>query len=572
MSSEDSDTSILDKLDSVVPAPLAQFDAFPKIPSTYKSRSESRGFMTIFVALLALLLMLNDIAEYIWGWPDTEFSVDNNKQSYMGINIDIVIGMPCQYLNVDLRDAVGDRLMLTGTVRRDGAVFDTNQAYKFTSHSKALSVQEAVSQSKKSRGFFAWLRRAKTGFQPTYTHESSGDACRVWGTLIVKRVTGDYFLFWSFNCSMTHFLRANLHITTLGHGYASYEHVDHSKMNLSHIIKEFSFGPHFPDIVQPLDYSYEVTHDPFIAYQYFLHVVPTTYIAPRSRPLNTNQYSVTHYTRVMQHNHGTPGIFFKFDLDPLSITIHQRTPSLIQLIIRCVGVIGGIFVCMGYAIRITTRAVEVVSGADAAPGIVAAEATGVKVGLRAKWGGSELRARGKMVRQGTGWVLEGAGDTLLHSRSPSYANASYTGTPTLNGFPSPASASGPPPSTSASPAFNVSPTPSNIPIPPTPQSGAFQSQNSSMFGPGPGQAPANGMRPAATWTPAPGSRHTHTRTPSVAVSASAPIVSGNVPSTPGYAAFPPTPGFSANGNGGGNGPTPVAPPPKRMGGGPKKDD
>lgn len=33
------------------------------------------------------------------------------------------------------------------------------------------------------------------------------------------------------------------------------------EMNLSHIIKEFSFGPHFPEIVQPLDYSYEVTHD-----------------------------------------------------------------------------------------------------------------------------------------------------------------------------------------------------------------------------------------------------------------------------------------------------------------------
>jgi hypothetical protein len=68
---------------------------------------------------------------------------------------------------------------------------------------------------------------------------------------------------------------ANLHITTLGHGYASYEHVDHnrtfcplrqgishlkfeSEMNLSHIITEFSFGPHFPDITQPLDDSFEV--------------------------------------------------------------------------------------------------------------------------------------------------------------------------------------------------------------------------------------------------------------------------------------------------------------------------
>jgi hypothetical protein len=32
-------------------------------------------------------------------------------------------------------------------------------------------------------------------------------------------------------------------------------------MNLSHVITEFSFGPYFPDITQPLDYSFEVTHD-----------------------------------------------------------------------------------------------------------------------------------------------------------------------------------------------------------------------------------------------------------------------------------------------------------------------
>lgn len=72
----------------------------------------------------------------------------------------------------------------------------------------------------------------------------------------------------------------------------------------------------------------------FTAYQYFLHVVPTTYIAPRSPPLRTNQYSVTHYKRLLDQHRGTPGIFFKFELDPLSITIHQRTTTFTQLLIR----------------------------------------------------------------------------------------------------------------------------------------------------------------------------------------------------------------------------------------------
>jgi hypothetical protein len=70
---------------------------------------------------------------------------------------------------------------------------------------------------------------------------------------------------------------ANLHITTLGHGYSSAVHVDHSRMfivllviypptpfivmNLSHVITEFSFGKHFPEITQPLDNSFEIAHD-----------------------------------------------------------------------------------------------------------------------------------------------------------------------------------------------------------------------------------------------------------------------------------------------------------------------
>lgn len=34
----------------------------------------------------------------------------------------------------------------------------------------------------------------------------------------------------------------------------------HLEMNLSHVITEFSFGPYFPDIAQPLDYSFEIAN------------------------------------------------------------------------------------------------------------------------------------------------------------------------------------------------------------------------------------------------------------------------------------------------------------------------
>ncbi|KAF4579863.1 hypothetical protein EYR36_001683 [Pleurotus pulmonarius] len=482
----ESETSILDKLDAAVPAPIAQFDAFPKLPSTYKARSESRGFMTLLIGIMAWLLMLNDIGEFIWGWPEYRFNVDGDKASFMDVNVDLLVNMPCKYMSVDLRDAVGDRLFLSGAFRRDGTLFDIGQATTLQEHTTALSAQQAVSQSRTSRGLFdTVLRRSSGGFRQTFNHQADGGACRIWGSLSVKKVT------------------ANLHITTLGHGYASYEHVDHSLMNLSHIITEFSFGPFFPDITQPLDMTYEVTHDPFVAYQ-------------------SSRYN-----------------------NP------SKTTTFLQLIIRCVGVLGGVFVCMGYAIRITTRAVEVVSGADQSPGLVAAEASGVKAGLRSKWGGGQLRARntslGKVVRQGNGWTVEG---------SP---YSSYAGTPMSAAFGSP--------NIAGSPYLN-SPAMTGPPMSPAPHSSVGLGFPSSSFGP----PPSSPMYHSASHPPRTPASPATFGPPPVSRSPSNGSAPGRLAPTPVSAyGFPSTPN-PANGNGNGfphhnGGPSP--PPPKA---GPKKDD
>ncbi|KAG7097906.1 hypothetical protein E1B28_005217 [Marasmius oreades] len=544
------DDSLLEKLDTIVPAPLAEFDAFPKFPTTYKSRSESRGFLTVLVGFLAFLLMLNDIGEYIYGWPDYEFSVDKDLGSSIFINMDILVAMPCGAISVDLRDALGDRLMLSSnwrgrgekgfmTLKRDGVKFDVGRATAMHEHAKMLSAGEAIKQSRKSRGLFDVFQSHKSKapeIRPAIQYEADGSACRVYGHMEVKKVT------------------ANLHITTLGHGYATHEHTDHSKMNLSHVINELSFGPYFPDITQPLDYSYEVTNDPFVAYQYFLHVVPTTYIAPRRAPLKTNQYSVTHYTRVLEHGKGTPGIFFKFDLDPMALTIHQRTTTLLQLLIRCIGVVGGVFVCMGYAIRITTRAVEVVTGPDESDSIaVAASGASTKPGLRSKWAGGHLRSRSKIIRQGTGWTVDNSPGSPAMSTYSGYS--SYAGSPMPNQgafspYPNQSTFSPVQSPFVSSPAYNAQLPPSN-PASPAPGS-------TFMSPPPPPSASARGGSPSLAPPPSSGLQSHFGPPPPV-------------PGTPSsFGQFPPTPNPVNGESGFPNGPSP---PPKRIpSGGPKKED
>ena len=49
---------------------------------------------------------------------------------------------------------------------------------------------------------------------------------------------------------------------------------------------------------------------------------------------------MTDYSRVVEHGRGVPGIFFKFDLEGLSMTVEERTTTLYQFLIRLAGVIG----------------------------------------------------------------------------------------------------------------------------------------------------------------------------------------------------------------------------------------
>ena len=92
---ENDEKSLLDKLGGPTES-LKAFDAFPKLPSTYKHRSDSRGFLTVLIGLLCFTLVLNDIGEFIWGWPTYGFGIDKNEKSFMNVNIDLVVNMPCR--------------------------------------------------------------------------------------------------------------------------------------------------------------------------------------------------------------------------------------------------------------------------------------------------------------------------------------------------------------------------------------------------------------------------------------------------------------------------------------------
>ena len=73
-------------------------------------------------------------------------------------------------------------------------LFDVGQATLLQEHTQALSVRQAIAQSRKSRGLLdTILRRDPPAFKPTYNYRPDGSACRIFGTVTVKKVTGIRF-------------------------------------------------------------------------------------------------------------------------------------------------------------------------------------------------------------------------------------------------------------------------------------------------------------------------------------------------------------------------------------------
>lgn len=122
----------------------------------------------------------------------------------------------------------------------------------YREHAEALTARQAIAESRKSRGFLSGLfRRSQDLYKPTYNYVPDGSACRIYGSLTVKKVTGIYpccVRLYLIHHSCGTSLLANLHITTVGHGYSSNFHVDHNRMyhNFSRPERLVIFHSHEP--------------------------------------------------------------------------------------------------------------------------------------------------------------------------------------------------------------------------------------------------------------------------------------------------------------------------------------
>lgn len=313
---------------------------------------------------------------------------------------------------------VGDRLHIDESqISRDGTMFFVGHEQTVHDDPQPLNVHRTVAAGRKKkvqRPEFA-AHRTKKDFDPRSYAESTfgrtvpliqeGPACRLFGSMIAKKMMG------------------NLHVTMTGHGYWSPVYTEPHMMNSSHLIHELSFGPYFPRIVEPLENSVEVTTNHFATYEYFVSIVPTIYVDTHGHELYTNQYSVTDYVRLPARENGenrAPGIFIKYDVEPLTMVVQERTTSWISFLVRLAGVLGGVWVCTSMAFRVLSRVAVIVRKVLKQSELDSSVTRGAEP-AQGMW---QAPAQANYI---TGWDVSQSGG--VHGRTPHSMQASYGSVP-----------------------------------------------------------------------------------------------------------------------------------------------
>uniref|UniRef100_H3AFY6 Endoplasmic reticulum-Golgi intermediate compartment protein n=1 Tax=Latimeria chalumnae TaxID=7897 RepID=H3AFY6_LATCH len=313
---------------------VKELDAFPKVPESYVETSASGGTVSLIAFTTMALLAIMEFFVYRDTWMKYEYEVDKDFASKLRINIDITVAMKCQYVGADVLD-----LAETMVASSDGLVYEPTlfSLNVLCSPYRTLQIIQSKLQEEHSLQdilFKSAFKGAPTALPPREDSlPEPPDACRIHGHLYVNKVAGNFHI--TVGKAIPH-PRGHAHLAAL---------VSHDSYNFSHRIDHLSFGEILPGIINPLDGTEKVASDHNHMFQYFITIVPTK-LNTYKISADTHQYSVTERERVINHaagSHGVSGIFMKYDISSLMVTVTEQHMPIWQFLVRLCGIVGGIF-------------------------------------------------------------------------------------------------------------------------------------------------------------------------------------------------------------------------------------
>ncbi|XP_018431948.1 PREDICTED: endoplasmic reticulum-Golgi intermediate compartment protein 2 [Nanorana parkeri] len=318
---------------------VKELDAFPKVPESYVETSVSRGTVSLLAFTAMGILTVLEFLVYCDTWMRYDYEVDKDFSSKLRLNIDITVAMRCQYVGADVLDLAETMVTSAEGLVYEPVVFElTPQQRQWQRMLQQIQSRLQEEISLQDLIFKSAMKSSVTALPPReYPPTEPLSSCRIHGHLEINKVAGNFHI--TVGKAIPH-PRGHAHLAAL---------VSHDSYNFSHRIDHLSFGELMPGIVNPLDGMEKIAEESNQMYQYFITIVPTK-LNTRKVYGDTHQFSVTERERAINHatgSHGVSGIFMKYDISSLMVTVTEDHMPLWKFLVRLCGIIGGIFTTTG---------------------------------------------------------------------------------------------------------------------------------------------------------------------------------------------------------------------------------
>ncbi|XP_076035126.1 endoplasmic reticulum-Golgi intermediate compartment protein 2 [Oratosquilla oratoria] len=319
---------------------VKSLDAFPKTSEECVETTPTGGTVSLISFGLIIWLIIWEFIYFLETDFKFKFKPDVDMDEKLILNVDITVAMPCRYVGADTLDLTGEQVLTFGELEMDETWWELD--FDQRAHFEGIQrVNNYLRDQFHSIHEILW----RSGYTNIFGDMPSRrefparemDACRLHGSLTTHKVAGNFHITAGKTIQLP---RGHAHLAVF---------MDDSDYNFTHRIDKFSYGHPAPGIIHPLEGDEQITHKNMMTYQYFVIVVPTK-VSTYSHRGNTFQYSVAEQSREISHDngsHGTPGIFFKYDVSSLKVEVREEHEPFLQFFTRILGIVGGVFTCSG---------------------------------------------------------------------------------------------------------------------------------------------------------------------------------------------------------------------------------
>lgn len=356
---------------------IRSLDAFArmmKVPEDLRNPSTSGGTISLISFIVITVLFLSELTSFLTPTRTTNLSVDSGVGEILRIHLDLDFPhINCEIMGIDALDVGGNiQLEITNhlykqSIDHKGHPVRDSVRSRLVRHPPSspspspfpngcgpcMGAQQSpdqccntcasVREAYEKRGWLLTdlktvpqcVREGVTSLTPGQFDPEHG--CNVHGYIEISKVAG------------------RIHITP-GHSFQFHGRTLHDlsvlknhQLDLSHHIRKLSFGDPYPGQTNPLDGVRQVARtdeDKMGQHEYFIRIVPTTYLRRFGKPLRTNQYSQSYFFRKSDPNKGgqlIPGLFLSYDLSPIHIEVDESRKSFFHFLVQLCAIIGGVF-------------------------------------------------------------------------------------------------------------------------------------------------------------------------------------------------------------------------------------